>query len=305
MPICFLSSRMFQCKRCPFQADRAAAVQEHFLQHLKPSEVPFGCRTCNFRARSEGLALAHRRHVHGVPRDEKIMVGCYGTFERMPLEEMLSDIVLPRGGTNRKRPCPATVSTTSTAEEVQCDRNVASKKKKTKTETMTKSSTTRDPSNQIDPPTAVSHIQIGVSEKLPTMGRIPKKTPCTDDDIMEPESLDLANRIIQGADASETVRSRPLEPPVPETKTKKLVREALHQADTAAQASVDARTLLKGQDKTMRGIHRTLHALLVESKTMNTNLARVHELRERELVLLERLATNQDRVAKAKAALME
>ena len=55
-------SQMFQCVRCDVSQGRAEEVVQHFLrEHLKPSEVPFVCDQCQFRAHTQQVMVDHRR----------------------------------------------------------------------------------------------------------------------------------------------------------------------------------------------------------------------------------------------------
>ena len=61
-------SRMFQCVKCEFSQSRTDEVVQHFVkEHLKPSEVPFVCDQCQFRACTKQAMVDHRRGEHQAP----------------------------------------------------------------------------------------------------------------------------------------------------------------------------------------------------------------------------------------------
>ena len=73
--------RMSQCVKCEFSHSRADEMVQHFLkEHLKPSEVPFVCDQCQFRAHIRWGMVDHRRCEHQAPQGGDIDI-CYGTLK--------------------------------------------------------------------------------------------------------------------------------------------------------------------------------------------------------------------------------
>ena len=68
---------------------RAEEVVQHFLrEHLKPSEVPFMCNQCPFRACTWRVMVDHRRGEHQGPQGEDLDQICYGTLRPIREEEI-------------------------------------------------------------------------------------------------------------------------------------------------------------------------------------------------------------------------
>ena len=99
-----LLSRMFQCVKCEFSQNRADEVVQHFLkEHLKPSEVPFVCDQCQFRACTRQAMVDHRRGKHQAPQSEDLDNICYGTLKPIREEEIIKLLpVLHRPGAEGK-----------------------------------------------------------------------------------------------------------------------------------------------------------------------------------------------------------
>ena len=57
---------------------------QHFLrEHLKPSEVPFMCDQCPFRAHTRQVMVDHRRDEHQAHQGEDLDQICYGTLRHI------------------------------------------------------------------------------------------------------------------------------------------------------------------------------------------------------------------------------
>ena len=81
--------QMFQCMRCGVSQSRAEEVVQHFLrEHLKPSEIPFMCDQCLFRAHTWQVMVDHRRGKHQAPQGEDLDQICYGTLRPIREEEI-------------------------------------------------------------------------------------------------------------------------------------------------------------------------------------------------------------------------
>ena len=98
-------SQMFQCARCGVSQSRAEEVVQHFLrEHLKPSEVPFMCDQCQFRAQTWPVMMDHRRGKHQVPEGEDLDQICYETLRPIREEEIFKLLlVLHRPGAEGKK----------------------------------------------------------------------------------------------------------------------------------------------------------------------------------------------------------
>ena len=82
-------NQMFQCTRCGVSPSRTEEVVQHFLrEHLKPSEVPFMCNQCPFRAHTCRVMVDHRRGKHQAPQGEDLDQICYGTLRPIWEEEI-------------------------------------------------------------------------------------------------------------------------------------------------------------------------------------------------------------------------
>ena len=78
--------RMFQCVNCEFSQSRSDEVVQHFLkEHLKPSEVPFVCDQCQFRAHTRQVMVDHRRGKHQALQGEDLDNIYYGSLK--PIRE--------------------------------------------------------------------------------------------------------------------------------------------------------------------------------------------------------------------------
>ena len=307
---------MFQCQRCPFQADKAVVVQVHFLEHLKPKEVPFGCNSCSFRTRTAGGALAHRQEVHGTPTWEIIEEGCYGTFERMPMEEMMLDLMKVRSDPPRKSQSPVPLKRTTAHDAQPGPSNKRPRSSKSAPAISLDTGDSVEPPPKPTPSLPTRAVSLDTKDLTSTpkpFGRIPKKKkePLIDD-LTEPESLKLVNEIMVGAEFNHMQGCSNPEAPPFETKTKKLIRDTLRHADTAAHASMDARGMLKTQQdmlrtqhRTLTNIHRTLYAISQGQKATNSSLDKLVAMQEKQLALQEQLLANQDRTAKVRAALLD
>ena len=80
---------MFQCVKCDFSQSRADEVVQHFLrEHLKPSEVPFVCDQCQFRAHTRQMMVDHMRGEHQAPQGGHLDNIYYETLKSIREEEI-------------------------------------------------------------------------------------------------------------------------------------------------------------------------------------------------------------------------
>ena len=102
----FCLSWMFQCVKCDVSQGSAEEVVQHFLrEHLKPSEVPFACNQCQFRAHTRQVMVDHRRGEHQAPKGVDLDKICFGTLKPIREEEILSCCQYCTGLRQRGRKC--------------------------------------------------------------------------------------------------------------------------------------------------------------------------------------------------------
>ena len=219
MGVLTLSSfpRMFQCVKCEFSQSRADEVVQHFLKgHLKPSEVPFVCDQCQFRAHTRQAMVDHWRGKHQAPQGEDLDNICYGTLEPIREEEIIKLLpVLHRPGAEGKEKQRSKESSRSRdhgrpSHGEQCSRH--RDKSRPREHLPMCSGLVREPfpkrrESPAMPPkgageevvrTYLQKLCDGDAQKVAALAGMNKES--VPDDMLQPAEMSLANAIIEGAE---------------------------------------------------------------------------------------------------------